>query len=592
MNKYKDRVETLISRIKKFMSIMLCAAKADLILSLGLSIMTGILSPLSLWISKFFVNELVDTFSNEEISKWLVFWLAMMFGVAILQAVAGNITNLVKTRLSDKVSLYVTEHVLQKAIELPMTDFDDSATYNKIQLTIQETPDRCLLLVSSLESLVQSVIQMAGVLGLLLNLHWMIGVMPVIFLVPLVRLRQKVNNVWFQIQGTRVEKRRYSDEMKSILLKNEHIKELRLFGISRKLLKKAVKLQDAFHKENFANSKKYAKINVLTTVADGLYSFCVKLWIIFESLRRGYTVGSVSMYIAAIDSYGSALENIMEQYSFVMEEMLYVGYICEIDEMQKEEEGLEPLREKIQRIEFKNVSFRYRNSQHDTLEHVSLVLEKNHWYALVGINGSGKTTLIKLMMKLYLPSEGEIFVNGKNIAEINGKSLREQMSAVFQDFIKYPFSVAENISLDEGKEDVKHVRDVAKLVELDEDVSILANGYHSQLSCEWRDGVNLSGGQWQKVALARCLYRDAALYIFDEPFAWVDHIAEGEILKTIEVLCNGKIAMLVTHQFDAMPIMDQIFVMEQGRIVESGTHAELLDRKGKYYRLLCLEKQE
>lgn len=588
---YKEKVRTLIFRIKKFMLIMMSAARTELIFSTGLSILMGIFFPVSLWISKLFINELVESFTAGNVSEELVLWMIVMFAVAIAQALMGNVTELIKTRLADKVSLYITEDVLQKAVELPMTDFDDSDMYNKIQLTIQETPDRCLLLISCLESLIRSAIQMTGVLGLLLNLHWMLGIIPALFLIPFVKFRHRINEKWFQSQDYRMEKKRYSDEMKNILLKNENIKEIRLFGIADRLIEKAVNLQKAFDLERFGNEKKCSRINMLTIIADGLYSLCVKLWIIFESLNRNFTVGSVSMYIAAIDTYGSAIENIMQQYSLVMEEMLYIGYICEIDERRKEEDGLNRLEEEIQKIEFRNVSFRYRNASKNVLEHISMVLEKNHLYALVGVNGSGKTTLIKLLMKLYIPSEGEILVNGKNIAEISGKSLREQMTAVFQDFIKYPFSALENIALNDNEEE-ESVRKVAGLIGLDETISTLENGYYSQLNCEWKGGLNLSGGQWQKVALARCLYKNASFYIFDEPFAWVDHIAEEKIIKTMATVCNGKIGVLVSHQFDAMPGMSQIYVLEQGKIVENGTHTELVKMHGRYYQLLHTEKHK
>lgn len=589
MRKFMNPKSITALKIKQYLQIMFRASKREMILSIGLGVLTGALIPVSLWLSKYFINELIDTFSTGQMNQMLVFGLAMIFFVGIIHEIISNISDLVNTHLSDKVSLYVTEHVLLKAIELPMIDFDDSTTYNKIQLTIQETPDRCLLLVSCLKSVLQSIIQLVGVLGLLSNLHWVVGIIPIAFIVPFIKLRQEVNKKWFNKQGDRMEKKRYSREMQNILLKNENIKELRLFGISSYIVDKTLRLLTNFNKENFDNNKKHKKINILTTMVDGIYSFAVKLWIIFESFHKGITVGGVSMYISALDTYSSSIENIMQQFSFVMEQMLYIGYICEIDEMRREEEGLRDLSEKIWKIEFRDVSFHYKNAPEDSLKHLSLVLEKNHLYALVGINGSGKTTLIKLLMKLYLPSAGDIYVNGENIAEIRGTSLRKQMSAVFQDFIKYPFSVSENISLTEIYDNENRVRDIARLIELDKDILALENGYDSILGCEWMNGINLSGGQWQKVALARCLFRDAVMYIFDEPFAWIDHIAERKVIKMMERFKKGGIGILVSHQFDAMPIMDTIFVLEHGKIIECGTHKELIEKKGVYYQLLSTE---
>ncbi|MDD2960193.1 MAG: hypothetical protein PHR92_17050 [Lachnospiraceae bacterium] len=274
------KIETCCSRIKKFAVIMFHASRTELVLLFGLSIIVGIMGPIALWMSKYFIDELALVLKQHQISETLVVLLGILFGLDLMQTLVSNIADLIQMRLSDKVSIYVTEQVLNKAMELPMTNFDDSSTYNKIRLTIQETPDRCMLIITCIEGIVKGTIQLIGTLFILLRLQWLMGIIPAIFLVPLFWLRFKVSKTWFWIQGIRAEKMRYTDELKNILLKNENIKEMKLFGVSHFLSERVVCSQKNFSKENIANNKKYAKLNILTAFANGIYSFGVKLWII------------------------------------------------------------------------------------------------------------------------------------------------------------------------------------------------------------------------------------------------------------------------------------------------------------------------
>lgn len=577
-------------RGKKFFSIMMGADKKDVFLSLFISVMSGVLGTVSLGVSKYFVNELINVFKCREITEKLIGVLIASFGIALACVLFNHIGTFVMNRLSDKLSVYVTQHVLEKVIELPMNKFDDSETYNKIQLTIQETPDRCLLLVSSLQGILKEVIQLVGVLGILLKLHWLLGILPIVVFIPLFKIEKNMKMVWFQVQHKRMENKRYSEEMKSIILKNENIKELKLYGISNYLLEKSIKLQKKFDREDLNNTQKYMYVNTIAAVIDGLYSLGIKFWVVVKTLRKKQTIGSASMYITAIDTYGNIIQNILEQYSIIMEQMLYIGYICEIDEMEREDEKLEVFNEEIEEIEFRNVSFKYPNMSEYVLKNISFILRTNYCYGIVGVNGSGKTTLIKLLMKLYVPEQGEIYINGKNIANIKGKSLRKYMSAIFQDFIKYPFSIKENICLDNEYIDEERMKEIASSIGLDKDILKMPKGYDSQLNCEWTEGVNLSGGQWQKIAVTRCLYRKSNLLIFDEPFSWIDHITEGKIIKKMKQLKRGKINLLISHQFDMMPMLDEIIVLQQGEIAEMGTHVELLKKRGVYYSLINAEQ--
>lgn len=589
MSELIEKNKNLWLRIKRFIVILFSASKVELLFLFAVSIIAGAISPIAIWLSKYLIDELALTLETQQIRRVLIALIGILFGLDIIQTMVNRISEIIQTHFSDKVSVYITDQVLNKVAELPMTYFDDSSTYNKVRLAIQETPDRCLAIIMGGEGIIVSLIQLIGVLTILIRLHWLIGVIPVAFLVPLFGMRFKVSKAWFLIQGNRAEKMRYTDELKSILLKNENIKELRLFDISKPLSKRIVQLQEKINRDNFLNSKKYAKINILTVLLNGAYSFVIKLWIIIIGLRKNYAIGSVSMYINAVDMYGNLIDGALQQLSLISEQLLYIGYICEIDEMSVDEsEGLIELTDSIHRIEFKDVSFKYQNSEQYVIKNISMILEQNNVYAFVGTNGTGKTTLLKLLMKIYLPSAGEIYVNDINIIQISGKSLRKRMTAVFQDFIKYPFTISENICLSKTRLAYLKMLKVTKDIGIDKEIAKMPKGYDTQLQCEWDKGVDISGGQWQKIAIARGLYKETDMYMFDEPFAWVDQIAKDSILEKVTKLRNEKIIVLISHQFDVMPMVDKIIVMEKGEIIETGTHDELIHKKGLYARLAKL----
>ncbi len=259
--------------------------------------------------------------------------------------------------------------------------------------------------------------------------------------------------------------------------------------------------------------------------------------------------------------------------------------LFDLFDMQTEDENCgTPLTEPIRTIEFRHVYFSYPATNVYALKNVSFVLDDRHTYALIGLNGSGKTTLLKLLMKLYKPTLGTILINGQDIEEIDTAGLRKRISAIFQDFIKYPFTAEENITIS----DLENANDLHRLSKVIDDAGAaevidgLPHRLQTQLQKGWNGGTELSQGQWQKIAIARCLFKQSDVYLFDEPFSALDAISEQHIIKRLNLKTKMSITIFITHRYSSLRLADFILVLKDGELVESGSHQEL-QKAGKYY---------
>lgn len=334
--------------------------------------------------------------------------------------------------------------------------------------------------------------------------------------------------------------------------------------------------------------KKFCRLNTVYAMAQDSVSLLLKIAIIMQAVTQKLTIGAASMYISSVDSFNASFQGMLSQISTLYEQTRYLSYISDIENIsvRKQEEGT-PLTEKIKSIRFENVSFHYPNSHNMVLKNFSYTFETGKTYALVGMNGSGKTTLIKLLMRLYTPINGHIYVNGVDIEEISFSSLQQQISAVFQDFIRYPFNVAENIAIHDADNinDFERVKEAAVHSEATEFIDALPLGYRTTLEKEWNGGTELSGGQWQKIAIARCFYKSSSVVILDEPFSAIDSFSEEQIIKSLASDTINKMCIFVTHRFNNICLADQILVLKDAQLIENGTHAQLMATNGLYARL-------
>lgn len=312
----------------------------------------------------------------------------------------------------------------------------------------------------------------------------------------------------------------------------------------------------------------------------------IKLWLIINAINQRCTIGTIVLYFNSHDELKNAYQQLIREISTLHNSLQYLESLDVLEKQKNEKsEGEGNFKRDFSKIEFRNVYFKYPGCEQYVLKDISLTLERGRTYFIVGLNGSGKTTLIKLLLRLYLPTKGEIFVDGVNIKSINLSQYYSNISAIFQDFIKYPFNVFENVAIRDAGKDPQRFSQVLKDVGMYDVVDQLQNKEDTLLLRDWSGGVDLSQGQWQKLAIARCIYGNSIISILDEPFSSIDAESESQIISNIRTKGKGNTIIFITHRFSSITKEDQIIVLKDGSIIEKGTHDELMRNKEIYSKL-------
>lgn len=552
------------------------------------NILSGILTSIELLLSQNFLNSLTVFLSGYITIETLLFWLISIFLASVAMSGCTYVSSCLNSLVSDKFNLYITNRILEKTTFFSMKEYDNVDLYNKIHLALEETPNRCLTLLTTLFSTVRLTTQLIGITILIANYNVLILLVCIVTSIPMLRLSNRVGKFWYTVGAERAEGLRKCNRLKELLVEYNNIKEIKLFDIGDMLKNRVVRQQTDYVNSNKHYYKKFCRLNTVYAMAQDSVSLLLKIAIIMQAVTQKLTIGAASMYISSVDSFNASFQGMLSQISTLYEQTRYLSYISDIENIsvRKQEEGT-PLTEKIKSIRFENVSFHYPNSHNMVLKNFSYTFETWKTYALVGMNGSGKTTLIKLLMRLYTPINGHIYVNGVDIEEISFSSLQQQISAVFQDFIRYPFNVAENIAIHDADNinDFERVKEAAVHSEATEFIDALPLGYRTTLEKEWNGGTELSGGQWQKIAIARCFYKSSSVVILDEPFSAIDSFSEEQIIKSLASDTINKMCIFVTHRFNNICLADQILVLKDAQLIENGTHAQLMATNGLYARL-------
>lgn len=553
----------------------------------------GLTVPGQLWVWKEFMDATTEILSVPSTSfKKMILWLTVNLFLVLLGSVLGKVSNFVQNLFSAQLNKAITDKILHKSMALNMKDFDDSDTYNQIQKSSEQSLNRSISILQTTVNFISNITTLFGVIGILLFLKTSIVVLCLVSAVPMFYISIRILNKWFDVFNERFEQNRFIKHLKTILITNNYVKELKISRSDQYLTKTILEILEKYIHEDKKIRKRFLIETSLVDIIDNAIMYIIKLLVVIICVNSRLTIGSLTMFVTAVDNLKNAVSNILSLLSMAYENCLYMQSIFHLLEIPEEnQDGKREFPIPFERIEFRQVSFRYPGTNYYALKNINVVLEADHSYALVGLNGSGKTTFIKLLLNLYKPTEGEIFVDGINIIEYDRSSLFQNVAAVFQDFIQYPFDIKTNIGLGNLEElnNLDKIIDAAKNSGADEFIVQLPEKYETRLKKEWSGSVDLSLGQWQKLAITRALMKPSAILILDEPTASLDVISEHEIFMQFQEMKFSRLCIMVTHRFVNTREVDNIIVLQSGEIRELGTHAELIQKEGLYAHLYRMQ---
>jgi ATP-binding cassette subfamily B protein len=587
---------SLLSDIARAAVMVWKAHPGYTLLVASLTVVKGCLPVVSLWISKLLIDTVAATIQGGT-SESLMRLLALVGAQASLffmGSLLSTVQEILRPLLGDLLSNQVNLKILDKANQLEIGFFENDQFYNKLQNAYQEAGQRPLEIVFQLFSMAQTIITLSSMIFLLVRLHWAILALILVCTLPIliVQNRYGFRNYWMLRE--RAPELRKQNYYGMLLTSNWFIKEIRVFHLEAYFLKLYKSLFGKFYGENRKLIVKYNLSSLLASVGSILGWFLAAGYVILQVVTHAITIGDFAMYTQAISATQGQIQALLGGVSGLYSNALFLHNLFEFLSLPARDLSTgQPWTEQIKEVEFRDVSFSYPGKDRKVLDKANFKICRGQSLALVGKNGAGKTTLVKLLCRLYEPTSGEILINGKNIAAYSPSSVQEQMAVLFQDFGNYYLTARENIGIGRvaNVADLTKVEAAAKRSGANVPIEALPNKYDAMLGKWFNEGTELSGGEWQKVALARGFFRQGNVLVLDEPTASLDAEAEYQIFYDLTKRKADQITLLISHRFSTVRTADQILVLENGKCIESGSHEALISAKGQYAYLFKLQAQ-
>lgn len=628
VDRLKNKQRYLLDQLKtmKLIGIMIWRSGPVLILFLFLFIfIQGLIPAVQLFSSK----QIIDGISAKGQSSNLSITWAWIYAISmILMVLLDSIKKWIGKILSERSMLSINLLLLEAWEKVPgMKFFDEKKYRNRLDALQDATGWLPSQIITVSINFITGLISIVGIILLIGSLSPILAVLLVISTIPYALKQNKYGELDWEYEKELAEDRRYMNYARDMLLGRRASKEVRLFGLESFFLKLyRMKFQNIFTRFKILQ-KSFVRGSILTGLLSGSVAGLGYLWIIYQISNEAISLGDIALYLLAIFQLSKELMEVsndgadaLELWRMGTDFRIFIESEPDIRQVSNPQTGLygEPMS-----IEFRNVTFKYpygkyeedaeEDDDDDSLEDYNSDIHENFNYqdndreyilnnvsfkispgenvALVGGNGSGKTTIVKLLCRFYDPTSGSILINGRDIKTLDINELRNNISAIFQDYGKYSLTVDENITISNlQKQDKKKLKEVAKIAQVDEFIKKLPNDYNSLLGPEW-GGADLSGGQWQRIAISRAIYQDSDLIIMDEPTAALDIRAEYELYNNFRELAKGKSVLLISHRFSTVKMANRILVLKNGSIVEEGDHKQLMELGGEYAKMYKVQAE-
>ncbi len=574
--------------------------------NLGLRLLRALLPVVMLYVGKLIIDEVVDLVgagtASAGLSEWwhggqldqLALLLLVEFALAVLSDLLGRSVALLDALLGERLNNATSVRLMEHAATLDLEDFEDSELQDKLDRARRQTMGRSALLGQLLGQAQDAVTIISFAGGLVIYAPWLI-VLLILALVPAFVGEAHFNAQSYSLNYAWTPERRELDYLRQIGASVESAKEVKIFGLNAFLIGRYRELAERFYTANRALAIRRAGWGGILTTIGTLGYYAAYAFIAWRTVGGEFTIGDLTFLAGSFRRLRTLLEGLLIGFTQVAGQALYLDDLFSFFEIEPEIVSPSPPRPFPAPIrhgfEFQDVGFIYPGAERWAVRHLSFSLHAGEVLALVGENGAGKTTLVKLLARLYDPDEGRILLDGHDLREYDLEALRANIGVIFQDFVRYHLSAAENIAVGriDARSDHDRIQEAARRSLADEVIEKLPDRYQQILGKRFKKGVDLSGGEWQKIAIARAYMRDAQLLILDEPTAALDARSEFEVFQRFKELSNNRTAVLISHRFSTVRMADRILVLEAGQIEELGSHQELLAAGRRYAELFELQ---
>jgi ATP-binding cassette subfamily B protein len=574
--------------------------------SLGLRLARAALPILSLYVGKLIIDEVVVQMRLTSPGPGLADWIrsgrldtlgvliALEAGLAIVADLLGRASSLVDSLLSERYSNFASVCLMKHAATLDLEQFESSDQQDRLERARRQVTGRTTLL-TQLFGQAQDVLTVLSLgAGLVAYAPWLLGLI-FLALVPALLGEVHFNALGYRLNYFRTPERRQLDYIRYLGSSIEPAKEVKLFGLNSFLVDRFRGFAERMYRDNRRLAIRRAAWGGLFAALGTMAYYSAYALIVWRTVRGEFSIGDLTFLTGSFLRLRGLLEGLLLGFSQVAGQALYLEDLFSFFDIRPRITSRpnahafpRPMRTGIV---FENVGFRYPGSEPWAVRHLTMTLQPGEVVALVGENGAGKTTIVKLLARLYDPTEGRILLDGRDLRDYDLADLRSHIGVIFQDFVRFHFTAAENIGAGriEAVEDRRRVRSAAQRSLADTVVERLPHGYDQPLGKRFREGSDLSGGEWQKIAIARAYMREADVLILDEPTAALDARAEYEVFGRFRDLSRGKTAILISHRFSTVRMADRILVLENGRVAEAGAHDDLMASRGRYAELFELQ---
>jgi ATP-binding cassette, subfamily B, bacterial len=569
----------------------------SVVVSLGLffRLITSLLPVVALWITKLIIDVIVRVVNGHQSVPRSLWWLvAAEFGIAIFGSLLTRATDYLDALLADKYTRHVSIEVMKHASELDLTAYEDPVYYDRLERARVQATDR-LGMIQSIGRLFQQFVTAASLsVSILLFSPWLLLLLIAVIL-PAFLGESHFAFLGYALNFRLTPVRRELDYLRVLGGSREAAKELKLFGLKNFLIERFTRLSNNVYDENVSLARRRLVAgSFLSTIGTAGY-YSAYVWVIWRTVTGSLSIGAFYFLTGAIVQASSNIQQIFSTLSSIADQALFLTDLLAFFEMQPtirtKPNALPAPRPIVRGFEFRDVSFQYPGNSRLVLNRLNFHLHAGERVALIGENGEGKTTLVKLMTRLYDPMEGQVLLDGVDLREYDLEDLYREIGVIFQDFMRYEMTARENIAVGQidAINNLELLKNAAGKSMASEVIGRLPHDYDQMLGRRFENGVDLSGGEWQKVALARAYLRNAQVLILDEPTAALDARSEYEVFQRFAELTTGKSALFISHRFSTVRMADRIVVLENGRIAEDGSHAELFSLGGRYAEMFEMQ---